>query len=89
MSEYAHLPPVQDGRMASIRHYRKVPAKRGMTVEVDGDLGRITSARNGYIYVRFGGRRFSVPCHPTWRVRYYDADGWLILDTEQRKGNQR
>ena len=57
--------------MAETRKSRKVPAKRGMRVIVDGNPGRITSAKDGYIYVRFEHHpRFSMPCHPTWRVEY-------------------
>jgi len=56
--------------MAYIRSLYAVPAKRGMRVTVDGKLGRITSARGGYIMVRFDGDSFSKPCHPTWRVEY-------------------
>ena len=67
--------------MAQIRKQRDVPAKRGMTVEVDGRLGRITSASHGHIMVRYWGLSFSFPCHPTWRVRYYDHHGQLIVDT--------
>lgn len=57
--------------MAEIRRDRCVPAKRGMRVVVDGKPGRITSARGMYIFVRFDeGPRWSLPCHPTWRVKY-------------------
>jgi hypothetical protein len=56
--------------MADIRRTRKVPARRGMHVIVDGKPGRITSAKGGYIMVRFDGQPFSLPCHPTWHVDY-------------------
>jgi hypothetical protein len=56
--------------LADIRATRGVPAKRGMRVTVDGKPGRITSASGGYIMVRFDDKRFSLPCHPTWRVKY-------------------
>lgn len=56
--------------MAWVRVNYKVPAKRGMKVKVDGEEGIITSAKRGYIMVRFAGRRCPMPCHPTWRVRY-------------------
>ena len=36
-------------------------------VTVDGRAGRVTGAHGGYVYVRFSGNAFSLPCHPTWR----------------------
>jgi len=53
-----------------IRTHYQVPAKRGMRVVVDGKYGRITGFQNQYILVKFDDARFSVPCHPTWRVVY-------------------
>lgn len=58
-----------------VRNWYKVPAKRGLPVTVDGEKGRITSGKGGYIMVRFDGVKFSVPCHPTWRVTYHTDDG--------------
>ena len=59
--------------METIRQQRDVPAKRGMRVVVDGKAGKITSAKHGYIMVRFDGQKHSMPCHPTWRVEYLDG----------------
>jgi len=56
--------------MDYVRKRYGVPAKRGKRVTVDGKSGRITSAKGGYILVRFDGMPISIPCHPTWRVEY-------------------
>ena len=51
--------------MEQIRRTRKVPAKRGMRVTVDGKPGTIRSASRGYINVQFDGDRHTMPAHPT------------------------
>lgn len=56
--------------MDYVRNRYHVPAKRGLRVVVDGKAGIITRASQGYVYVRFDGSKFSLPCHPTWRVNY-------------------
>lgn len=62
--------------MADLRADRNVPARRGMRVVVDGSPGQITSARGGFLWVRFdAGPRRSLPCHPTWRVEYIVPKG--------------
>ena len=53
-----------------VRWIYGVPAKRGMSVKVDGRPGVIASFRGGYIMVRFDGDRRSTPCHPQWKVEY-------------------
>lgn len=58
-----------------VRRWYKVPAKREMPVTVDGKKGRITSGKGSHIMVRFDGVKFSVPCHPTWRVVYHTPEG--------------
>ena len=62
-----------------VRDTYKVPAKRGMTVMVDGQPGRIVSFPGAYIGVRFQDTaahgKFTHRCHPTWRVVYMLADG--------------
>lgn len=64
------------GGMAQVRASRKVPARRGMRVVVDGNPGRIASSNGGYIFVRFDERPgYSMPCHPTWRVEYLTGEG--------------
>lgn len=67
--------------LAPIREQRGVPARRGMRVTVDNRPGRITSARGGYVMVRFDGWHHSRPCHPTWRVTYFNRDGSIALRT--------
>lgn len=57
---------------AYARQYYKVPAKRGMRVVMDGKPGRITSFPGAYVNVRFDDAKFSVPCHPTWRMTYLE-----------------
>ncbi len=46
--------------------------KRGMKVTVDGNHGKVTSAKGPYINVKFDhlGIHKPRPCHPTWRVEY-------------------
>ena len=67
--------------MQYLRKRRGVPAKRNMRVVVNGRPGRITSARGGYVMVRFDGMNYSWPCHPTWRVTYLNADGSVAMET--------
>ena len=64
----------------SMKYIRKtygVPVKRGACVEFTcpGGViqGTITSSRGPYILVRLDGDKFSMPFHPTWRMRYLDA----------------
>ena len=67
--------------MDYIRKTYGVPAKRGGRVEYDGGsigspplLGTITSATtSGHIRVRFDGERRTAKLHPTWAMRYLDA----------------
>ncbi|WP_420132637.1 hypothetical protein [Rhodopseudomonas sp.] len=60
-----------------VRKYYKVPAKRGGRVEYTGDgspeLGTITSASGGQLYIRLDGKPHPLPFHPTWKLRYLDA----------------
>jgi hypothetical protein len=69
------------GYRMSMEYVRKtygVPAKRGMAVETDYRRGKekkgAVAAATHYVMVRFEGRNFSVPCHPTELV-YFDKDG--------------
>ncbi|HWT40981.1 MAG TPA: hypothetical protein VN081_07010 [Dongiaceae bacterium] len=57
----------------------------GMQVEVNGDLGTIIgmngSANLDVVFVnqlKMGKRKHN--CHPTWKTRYFDADGNVIKD---------
>lgn len=65
-----------------IRESRNLPfVKRGMIVEVDGKLGKITSGNSsGNINVRFDGKKQAVNCHPHWKTVYYDSTGNIIED---------
>lgn len=60
-----------------IRDTYGVPAKRGGRVEYIGNgvaiQGTITGSRGARIRVRLDGDRYSVTFHPTWRIRYLDA----------------
>ena len=60
-----------------IRDIYGVPAKRGARVEYSGSgaavQGAITSSRGPYILVRLDGDDFSMPFHPTWKLRYLDV----------------
>lgn len=53
-----------------VRRYYKVPAKRGMRVEIDGKGGVITGFDGAHLRVRLDGEKHSVNAHPTWRVTY-------------------
>lgn len=69
-----------------VRSWYGVPAKRGLRVTVDGQGGRITSGKGSYIMVRFDGVKFSIPCHPTWRVTYHTEDGDKVFGDDRHKG---
>lgn len=57
--------------LSYIRDTYKVPARWGVRVTIDGEPGRILSARGPYLMVLFDGDRRPLPCHPTWRVVYH------------------
>lgn len=61
-----------------VRKTYKVPAKRGGRVEYTGSkqmrLGTITSASHGRLNIRLDGEKYPAPFHPTWELRYLDAD---------------
>lgn len=65
----------------SIDYIRKtygVPAKKGGRVEYTGRaepaLGTITGADGAHLMIRLDGARFALPYHPTWKLRYLDAE---------------
>jgi hypothetical protein len=64
-----------------VKNYYGVPAKVGMRVKVDGEMGTITCGDGQYIKVRIDGEKISANCHPTWEVVYYDHDGKVLMDT--------
>jgi hypothetical protein len=57
----------------------------GMMVECDGHLGTIVGMNSGanldVVFVnqlKWGKGKHN--CHPTWKTRYFDADGKVIRD---------
>jgi len=64
--------------LAYIRKTYRVPAKRGGRIEYTGEaqpqLGTICGASGGHLSIRLDGVSHSLPFHPTWRIRYLDAD---------------
>ena len=72
-----------------IRRSRGVPAKRGMVVRYYGSgkvqLGRIVSARNGYLRILLDGDRFPKSFHSTWKLDYLDNFGEVIYRSETRR----
>ncbi|MGN6539097.1 MAG: hypothetical protein ACTHKQ_25650 [Mesorhizobium sp.] len=62
--------------MEYIRKTYNVPAKRGGRVIYTGgktpEYGTITSARNGRLYIRLDGMKYThpLPFHPTYELRY-------------------
>ena len=57
-------------------------ARLGMTVEVNGEMGIIEGMnQSGNLDVRFASENKHSGlhnCHPTWRTKYFDQDGFLI-----------
>lgn len=64
--------------MAWVRRSYRVPAKRGGRVEYSGEgkaeLGKITSARGGRLWIRLDSVKHPMPFHPTWKLRYLAAE---------------
>jgi len=54
--------------------------KQGMTVDMNGKRGNLTSGNVGYVQVRFEGQRRSSRCHPQWEMTYYGQDGSVVMD---------
>lgn len=63
--------------LQKIRNTYGVPAKRGARVEYLANgiavQGTVTSSRGHHVLIRLDGYKFSLPFHPTWRLRYLDA----------------
>lgn len=63
--------------IAWIRDYYRVPAKRGGRVEYTGagapKLGTIKSASGPHLMILLDGSKHAMPFHPTWELRYLDA----------------
>ena len=67
------------GGMEWVRKTYGVPATRGGRVEYAGDgraeLGTIISATtSGYLKVELDSHPRAIKLHPTWKLRYLDAD---------------
>lgn len=64
-----------------IRTNYKVPAKRGGRVEYTGEkapqLGTICGASGGHLSIRLDGVKHAMPFHPTWELRYLDAESQI------------
>lgn len=64
--------------MKRVRKRYGVPAQRGGRVEYTGEgrseFGTITSARNDRLHIRMDGWKFSLPFHPTWKLRYLETE---------------
>ena len=64
--------------IAWIRSAYGVPAKRGARVEYSGcapaRLGNITGTQGSHLLIRMDGDKHSQPYHPTWMIRYLDAE---------------
>lgn len=65
--------PKPINRTDEFRLRHRLPIYRGVRVTVDGKPGSITGIKGDRIMVRFDDRKFSVPCHPWWRVVYHVA----------------
>lgn len=61
-----------------IRKNYNVPAARGGRVEYTGggkpELGTICGASGSHLSVKLDSAKHSMPFHPTWKLRYLDAE---------------
>ncbi|PYE89651.1 hypothetical protein [Phyllobacterium leguminum] len=68
--------------MAWVRKYYSVPAKRGGRIEYTGGwndksksrFGTIRSASSGRLRIQLDGEKHVTYFHPTWEIRYLDAE---------------
>jgi len=64
--------------MEYIRNYYRVPAKRGGRIEYTGGeeprQGVITGSRGARILIRLDGDNYAAVYHPTWEIRYLEAE---------------
>jgi hypothetical protein len=66
--------------MEWVRKTYKVPAKRGGRIEYTGgkmpEMATIVSTQGGRLRIRFDGSDYThpIPFHPTWELRYLDAE---------------
>lgn len=61
-----------------VRRNYGVPAKLRGRIEYTGGskprLGTITGADGGHIRILLDGDKHDMPYHPTWKLRYLDAE---------------
>ena len=82
--------PITDSRFLETAKYRGVAfARVGMAVEVDGSRGVIVGHNSSANFdVLFESGAFAgctLNCHPNWRIRYFQPDGALIQEFQERK----
>jgi hypothetical protein len=57
----------------------------GMKVEVDGKPGRIVGCNNSLnLDICFDGEFWRSNCHPWWRIKYYDNNGNVAAEYNDR-----
>lgn len=66
-----------------IRRYYGVPAKKGGRVEYTGggakpQFGTICGADGAHLTIRLDGMKHTMPYHPTWELRYLEADSGAV-----------
>ncbi len=68
--------------LAYIRQRYALPwLRQGLRVQVDGRPGVLGRAHGPYLGVRFDDLPdHRLPCHPTWQLTYYGADGQVLAD---------
>lgn len=63
--------------LAYVRKTYGVSAKRGGRVEYTGagypEFGTICGASGAHLSIRLDGKKHAMPFHPTWKLRYLDA----------------
>lgn len=73
-----------------IRRQYSVPAKKGGRVEYTGndkpEFGTICGAQGAHLTIRLDGMKHTMPYHPTWKLRYLDADTSTVTPTHHPKG---
>lgn len=64
--------------IAWVRKHYNVPAKVGGRVEYTGEskpqFGTICGTSGSHLSIRLDGIKHSMPFHPTWKLRYLDAE---------------
>lgn len=74
--------------IAWVRKTYRVPAKRGGRVEYTGgnvpQFGTICGSRGSHLNIRIDGIKHTLLFHPTWKLRYLDADATPALSPQDR-----